>query len=308
MALAIAGVLLLIIAIFALVYAWRLMHETTMSIRKISDALQDIKNGNGNRRILSDTHAPEADIIFSINDIVEGYETRLAVCEKNEEINRQLMTSLSHDIRTPLTTLLGYLDAIHKGLAVGEEADEYTERARIKAHDVKEYIDTLFDWMKLYSDEYYLDMNEQDMTALTRTILIDWIPVLEEKHLKYKMEIPDQEIMVLVDKREYGRILGNLIQNVLEHSRASCLAVSLTKEDGQAILSVKDNGTGISREDLAHIFDRLFKADASRSGKGNGLGLSIAQELTEKMNGTIAAESCMGKGTIFTLSFPLIRT
>lgn len=89
------------------------------------------------------------------------------------------MTSLSHDVRTPLTTLIGYLDAAHKGMVNGKERDDYIENARRKAHDLKEYIDVLFDWFKLGSNEFSMNISTVDLTELTRNILIDWIPILE---------------------------------------------------------------------------------------------------------------------------------
>ena len=91
------------------------------------------------------------------------------------------MTSLSHDVRTPLTTLLGYLDATHKGLVTGKDRDDYIETARRKAHDLKEYIDVLFDWFKLNSNEFALEIQSVEVAELTRNILIDWIPIFEDK-------------------------------------------------------------------------------------------------------------------------------
>ena len=87
-----------------------------------------------------------------------AYESRLSTVRQTEETNRQLMTSLSHDVRTPLTTLIGYLDAAHKGLVTGKDRDDYIETARRKAHDLKEYIDVLFDWFKLNSNEFALEL------------------------------------------------------------------------------------------------------------------------------------------------------
>lgn len=109
----------------------------------MSDVLEDVKNGNGNRRILSETHELVAPLAYAINDIILSYENGLSAYRQTEETNRQLMTSLSHDVRTPLTTLIGYLDAAHKGIVDGKERDDYIETARRKAHDLKEYIDVL---------------------------------------------------------------------------------------------------------------------------------------------------------------------
>ena len=111
-----------------------------------------------------------------------------------EETNRQLMTSLSHDVRTPLTTLIGYLDAAHKGLVTGKDRDDYIETARRKAHDLKEYIDVLFDWYKLNSNEFALEIQSVEAAELTRNILIDWIPIFEDKQVDYDIDIPEQPV------------------------------------------------------------------------------------------------------------------
>ena len=158
----------------------------------MSDVLEDVKNGNGNRRILSETHELTAPLAYELNDIILSYESRLSACRQTEETNRQLMTSLSHDVRTPLTTLIGYLDAAHKGIVTGKERDDYIETARRKAYDLKEYIDVLFDWFRLGSNEFYLNIVTIDLTELTRNILIDWIPIFEDARIDFKIDIPEQ--------------------------------------------------------------------------------------------------------------------
>ena len=276
-------------------------------ISEISDALEDIKNGNGNRRILAETHELVAPLAYAINDIILSYEKRLSACHQTDETNRQLMTSLSHDVRTPLTTLIGYLDAAHKGIVDGKERDEYIETARRKAHDLKEYIDVLFDWFRLGSNEFSMNIAEIDLTELTRNILIDWIPIFEDTQIDFTIDIPEQPFRVQIDPDGYMRILNNLIQNVISHSHADKIEVALSEQNRNIKILLSDNGIGIGKEDLKHIFDRLYKCDKGRSEKGSGLGLSIVHELVEKLNGTITADSTPGKGTIFTLFFPLIN-
>ena len=275
-------------------------------ISEISDALEDIKNGNGNRRILAETHELIAPLAYAINDIILSYEKRLSACHQTDETNRQLMTSLSHDVRTPLTTLIGYLDAAHKGIVDGKERDDYIETARRKAHDLKEYIDVLFDWFKLGSNEFSMNIAEIDLTELTRNILIDWIPIFEDTQVDFTIDIPEQPFRVQIDPDGYMRILNNLIQNVISHSHADKIEIALSEQNRNIKILLSDNGIGIGKEDLKHIFDRLYKCDKGRSEKGSGLGLSIVHELVEKLNGTITADSTPGKGTIFTLFFPLI--
>lgn len=274
-------------------------------LNEMLDALADIKAGNGSRRILSTTDELTAPIAYEINDIVSSYEKKLAAFRRTQGTNRQLMTSLSHDVRTPLTTLIGYLDAAHRGLVTGREKDDSIETARRKAYDLKEYIDVLFDWFKLNSDEFILTMDIVEAAELTRNILIDWILVLEEKRIDYQIHIPEQPFRVRLDPDAYLRILNNLIQNVIVHSHADRMELSLSARDGKLILLVADNGVGMEREDLKHIFERLYKCDKGRSEKGSGLGLSIVRQLVEKMGGTISAESTPGDGAAFTLCFPL---
>ncbi len=275
-------------------------------ISEIFDALEDIKNGNGNRRILAETHELIAPLAYAINDIILSYEKRLSAYHQTDETNRQLMTSLSHDVRTPLTTLIGYLDAAHKGIVDGKERDDYIETARRKAHDLKEYIDVLFDWFKLGSNEFSMNIAEIDLTELTRNILIDWIPIFEDTQVDFTIDIPEQPFRVQIDPDGYMRILNNLIQNVISHSHADKIEIALSEQNRNIKILLSDNGIGIDKEDLKHIFDRLYKCDKGRSEKGSGLGLSIVHELVEKLNGTIVVDSTPGKGTIFTLFFPLI--
>ena len=294
------------IALFSIFVSCLVIRRVKKQIAEITDALADVKNGNGNRRILSATNELVAPLAYEINEIVVSYEKRLSTVRQAEETNRQLMTSLSHDVRTPLTTLIGYLDAAHKGIVTGKDKDEYVEIARRKAHDLKEYIDVLFDWFKLNSDEFVLLIDPVEAVELTRNILIDWIPIFEDKQIDYSIDIPEQPFRVRLDPDAYMRVLNNLIQNVIVHSHADKINISLSNQDGNMKIVVADNGVGIEKDDLKHIFERLYKCDKGRSEKGSGLGLSIVHQLVEKMNGTITAESTPGNGTMFALYFPLV--
>ena len=294
------------IAIISVFICGFVIRRVKAQINGMLDALEDIKAGNGNRRILSATDEFTASIAYEVNDIVSSYEKELSSFRQAEEVNKQLMTSLSHDVRTPLTTLIGYLDAAHKGIVTGKDKDEYVEIARRKAHDLKEYIDVLFDWFKLNSDEFVLLIDPVEAVELTRNILIDWIPIFEDKQIDYSIDIPEQPVRVRLDPDAYMRVLNNLIQNVIVHSHADKINISLSNQDGNMKIVVADNGVGIEKDDLKHIFERLYKCDKGRSEKGSGLGLSIVHQLVEKMNGTITAESTPGNGTMFALYFPLV--
>ena len=153
-----------VIAVLAMLISIFLVRRVKKQITEMTDALMDVKSGNGNRRILSVANELVAPLAYEINEIVVSYERRLSIVRQTEETNRQLMTSLSHDVRTPLTTLIGYLDAAHKGMVTGKDRDDYIEIARRKAHDLKEYIDILFDWFKLNSNEFALEIQSGPMS------------------------------------------------------------------------------------------------------------------------------------------------
>ena len=295
----------IVIAVVAVLTSIVLVRRVKKQIAEMTDVLADVENGNGNRRILSAANELTAPLAYEINEIVVDYESRLSIVRQTEETNRQLMTSLSHDVRTPLTTLIGYLDAAHKGLATGKDREDYIETARRKAHDLKEYIDVLFDWFKLNSDEFALEIQSVEAAELTRNILIDWIPIFEDKQVDYEIDIPEQPVRVRLDMDSYIRIINNLIQNVIAHSHADKIKIVLSKQGNHMELLLADNGVGIEKEDLKHIFERLYKCDKGLSEKGSGLGLSIVHQLVEKMDGSITVKSVPGKGTEFMLLFPL---
>lgn len=226
-----------------------------------------------------------------------------ALYRREQAAGRELMVNLSHDVRAPLTALLGYLDAIHRGVVTGAERDACLEVARGKACELKQTVDDLFTWSKLQAGEESLSLQDCDLAGLTRQRLKDWVPLWEENRLDYELELPEQRVAVRLDPDAYRRVLNNLVSNVLRHSRATRLVIRLLPGPGRTVaLQVSDNGVGIAPEALPHLFDRLYRADPSRSGPGSGLGLDIARQLVERMGGRIAAESA--PGATFRLFFP----
>ena len=280
-------------------------HRLKQKFDALATVLSDVQTDQVNNKLLIKENDMLAPLVFQVNHIVYAYEEKLCDLQAAEETNKQLMTSLSHDVRTPLTTLIGYLDAAHSGLVEGEEREVYIETARRKAYDLKDYIGVLFDWFRLNSHEFSLSIKPVELTEQTRILLKDWIPVFREKELQYDICIPEQCMMAKIDLDGYARVLNNLVQNVLAHSHAGQIKIALTASGPYAALQVWDNGVGISRENLPHIFDRLYKCDKSRSEKGSGLGLAIVHQMVERMNGTITVDSKQNEYTAFTVTLPL---
>ena len=300
----ILGVLFILAFLFCVICMGKLL-GVKRHLHDMTDALNDIEAGNGNRRILAVDNELTADLSYKMNEIVTSYEEQLSGLRAADETNRQLMTSLSHDVRTPLTTLIGYLDAVHRGLVEGKEREDYLETARRKAHDLKDYIDVLFDWFKLNSSEFALSIERVELAELTRNILKDWIPIFEENHLDYEIEIPEKPLFAKVDMDGYSRIVNNLVQNVIAHSRATQIKIEMARNEKEIEINIADNGIGIEKVDLPHIFERLYKCDKGRSDKGSGLGLSIVGQMVEKMNGRITVQSEPNQYTVFTVFFPV---
>lgn len=297
----VVALLIALLVILQLAFKLRRVH-VQLSIAK--DVLADIKGGNLNRRALARGSDMTRQICYDINEIAISSQSRLVKQKQSEQAYKRLMTSLSHDVRTPLASLVGYLEAIEREIVVGEEKAEYIHVAFDKALHLKSFVDSLFEWVKLDAGEQVFHFELFDLNELSRNIMTDWIPTLENSHFEYEIEIPDTEYELRIDQNAYTRILNNLLQNALLHSEGSKVSMEIIETEKQANIIVTDNGKGIPSKDLPHIFERLYQCDASRSARGNGLGLSIARELVGIHGGTIEAESAPHGGLSFIITLP----
>ena len=285
--------LALLATLLVIAYLLTRLHRVRGQLSLIKDALMDIKSGNLNRRVLVRESDMTKQICYDINEIAMSSQSRLIQQKQSEQAYKRLMTSLSHDVKTPLASLVGYLEAVESKMVTGAEQEEYIRVAAEKAHHLKEFVTVLFEWVKLDAGEQIFHFELCDLNELSRNIMADWVPLLENHNLSYEIEIP-----------AYTRILNNLLQNILTHSVASQVSLTVTETEQQAKIVVADNGKGISASDLPHIFERMYQCDHSRAAKGNGLGLSIAKELVSVHKGTITAASIPGAGTTFTIMLP----
>lgn len=296
--------LALLATLLVIAYLLTRLHRVRGQLSLIKDALMNIKSGNLNRRVLVRESDMTKQICYDINEIAMSSQSRLIQQKQSEQAYKRLMTSLSHDVKTPLASLVGYLEAVESKMVTGAEQEEYIRVAAEKAHHLKEFVTVLFEWVKLDAGEQIFHFELCDLNELSRNIMADWVPLLESHDLTYEIEIPETEYMTRVDSTAYTRILNNLLQNILTHSVVSQVSLTVTETEQQAKIVVADNGKGISVSDLPHIFERMYQCDHSRAAKGNGLGLSIAKELVSVHKGTITAASIPGAGTTFTIMLP----
>lgn len=294
-----------LLCVCVIIYLTTKLYRVKEQLSIIKDVLEDIKQGNLNRRILTRKSDITKTICYNINEIAINDQARLIKLKQSEQAYKRLMTGLSHDVKTPLTSLVGYLEAIQEKIVTEEEKEEYISVALGKAHHLKDFVELLFEWVKLDAKEQIFQFEICDLNELTRDILVDWIPVLEDKHFSYEINISDTECNIYLDKNAYKRILNNLLQNVLLHSEGDRVSVRICENVQQVSIFVSDNGIGIEENNLPHIFERLYKCDESRSHGGSGLGLAIVKELTEAQQGNISVESKPRSETVFTITFPL---
>ncbi len=298
--------LALLLSLFVIVFLIARLLRVRTQLSFITDATDDIKSGNLNRRVLARESDLTKQICYDINEIAMNGQLQLIQQRQSEQAYKRLMTSLSHDVKTPLASLSGYLEAVETGMVSGDEKEEYIHVAYDKAQHLKHFVETLFEWVKLDAKEQVFHFEQCDINELTRSIIADWVPVLESSHFEYEIDIPEAEYTMRIDPNAYTRILNNLLQNTITHSGGSKVNFRITEEEVQVRITISDNGKGILPADLPHIFERMYQADQSRSAKGNGLGLSITKELVTAHKGAIFADSVPGSGAIFTIILPKV--
>lgn len=243
-----------------------------------------------------------AEINFELNDILAQNRRELVRLQRAETANRQLLTDLSHDVRTPLASLTGYLEAL--SVQGASPREEYIQTAYRKALDLQSMIDILFQWCKLTSQEQLYEPGPYDINEMTREILIGHLPQWESRGISLVTHISDEEWTVFVDKAAYARIVDNILNNAVEHGKCTVIELEIQRNEEHILISIANDGAAIAPEKLPFLFERLYKCDASRTGSGSGLGLAIARELTQAMGGEISVWSAAGQQTVFRLIFP----
>ena len=208
----------LIFAILIIVYLVIKLYHINEQISFIRDVLEDIKTGNLNRRVLVQEKDITKQICYDINQIAMDSQSQLIRQKQSEQAYKRLMTSLSHDVKTPLSSLVGYLEAVESGLVSGEEKDEYIHVAFEKSQHLKHFVENLFEWVKLDSGEQVFHFEILDLNELSRNLIADWISVLENNFFEYEIDIPEEEYLIRIDVNAYTRILNNILQNIILHS------------------------------------------------------------------------------------------
>lgn len=243
-----------------------------------------------------------------IGQLAQAFNTMADSLDRNECLRRQMVSDVAHELRSPLTNIRGYLEAFHEGVAAPEP-----ELIAIL------YRETLF-LNRLIDDLQELALAEAGQLRLDcQPLAIDGVihattDVLRgqaaARDIELVTRVPARLPLVQADAARAEQILRNLVKNALTHTPdGGTITVSAVERAGMVAVSVADTGHGIEPEHLPHVFERFYRADASRSRAtgGSGLGLTIVRQLVEAQDGAIAVESGVGRGSVFTFTLPLAR-
>lgn len=293
-------IIILVIICFSLII-YILIYRS--KLKELIYVLKSVEKNNKNKLFVSESGL-FSKVGLATNELIRFYHTKLIDQKRTEQANKELMTSLSHDVRTPLTSLLGYLDALDSDILGEDEKIKYIRTSRKKAYDLKVLVDNLFEWFKIGSREIQFSPEVKDINELLRENIIEWGPVFEKNKISLVVDISNDEYNVNLDENAFNRLISNLLQNALQYG-GNYIELKTQKSNSYIEIFVKDNGEGIEEENLKFIFDRLYKCDKSRSNRGSGLGLSIVKEFIEMHNGKIDVKSKHGFGTEFILYFPI---
>lgn len=259
---------------------------------------------DGEKRQIFSTREDELGMLaYEINQLASMYDKSQIKYENELFVKKQLISNLSHDVRTPLVSVIGYLEAIVENRIDGEQKDDYIDTAYQKAILLKDQVNQLFEFVQSDANEISLSIDKVDVCELTRQIVIDFLPVIENEGIELNIHIPDDEIFAMVDKDSFVRVVQNVVKNSLTHAiEGKYLGVSLKKDAGCVFIDVADKGNGIGKEHMPYIFERLYKVDTVRS-RGGGLDLAIAKELSNKMNGDVEILRSIPGDTVFRIMF-----
>ena len=199
---------------------------------------------------------------------------------------RNLMLSdIAHDLRTPITTVAGYATALSDGMIPPDKQQEYLDAIRNKSARMNDLISLLFDYVKLDSEGFALDMVELDLCELLRENAALIYSDIENAGMELDIEIPEERIPVQADRLQLSRVVTNLLVNAIRHNGPQTrICLQMLELEEQICVAVADSGACIEDDIAAHLFEPFYKGDRSRTGAGSGLGLSIARKVV-RMHG-----------------------
>ncbi|MCK9861849.1 HAMP domain-containing sensor histidine kinase [Paenibacillus sp. ATY16] len=231
-----------------------------------------------------------------------------------EENRKQLISNISHDLRTPITTIKGYAEGIRDGVTNTEEKlNKYVSAIHTRASDMERLVNELLYFSKLDLKKEPFSFRKLELSPFLYNTADDMSIEFHNQHVEVSWEkMPEQPLFVLADREKLKRVLINLFDNCLKYMNRppKRIGIAVNHDEDDAVITITDNGPGIPEEALPHIFERFYRVEPSRNqtvAGGSGLGLAIAQQIIEGHGGTIRASSKLGQGTSITFTLKRVR-
>ena len=238
-----------------------------------------------------------------LNDLLELRRKEKRYYQEKETLIADTYTNLSHDIRTPLTSLDGYFQLMEACENV-EEQRRYLNIIHERIHSLNEMLEELFMFTKLKNESYRLELTSCCINRILKETVFSYYDDWVRREIRPDIQITEEQLYIAGNKQGLSRIIQNVIKNGLDHGEKK-IRIVLKREQNQAVLRISNQVIASEQIDIEHVFDRFYKADAARSKTSTGLGLSIAREFVRRMNGEIGAKIEKNE-FIVEMSFPII--
>jgi len=303
-----AVVLLFFASGMAMVMGYFLSTTVTERIHGLQDAAEKLAQGDLNTRVPILGKDEVAMLASAFNQMAEQLQAADKKQRDLEDMRRDLIAWVSHDLQTPLASMRAILEAVSDGVVDDPETvKRYLNTAQRDVSNLSALIDDLFQMAQLDAGGFPLNKDDASLSDLVSDTLESFTELANQQEIILEGNVDLDVDPVHMDTQAIGRVLNNLISNALRHSSRGRVSVWVRRSDQGVEVTISDTGEGIRSEDLEHIFERFYRGDASRSrnrGSGAGLGLAIARGIVRAHEGDIKVESQIGKGTQFTFYIP----
>ncbi|WP_123052795.1 HAMP domain-containing sensor histidine kinase [Clostridium sp. JN-1] len=256
-------------------------------IRYITDQIREFKERKTNKKInteIKDKNIEE--LAYEINEYLELYKKNEQEKIVFENTLKQGIANMSHDLRTPLTSIIGYLKLLQNDEIDKKEA---LDILKDKTNKLNVLINDFFELASIESEDYELDMTKVNLTNVLNDEILSLYEAFQSKGFEPNINILDKPIFIIGDKDSLERIIDNLLSNTLKYAEKD-IEINLKESNDKVILKISNICTSIDEKDVLHMFDRFYVADKVRKEQGIGLGLSIVKSLMEKMDGIITSK------------------
>lgn len=285
----------------------------TKQLKRLKHATEQIKDGNLNFELKTRSRDEIGDVSRAFEQMRSKLKESIDKQLQIEENRKELISSISHDLKTPVTSIKGYVEGIMDGVADSpEKMDKYIKTIYAKANDLDRLIDDLFLFSKLDLKKVPFNFEKVDLVKYFNDCIEELRIDLDKKAIKLEFENNCAEnVTVMADREKLKRVIVNIIQNAVKYmdKEEKTINVNVSCSGNEALVRIRDNGQGIKEEELQFIFDRFFRTDASRNSStgGSGLGLSITKQIIEGHEGKIWAESEYGKQTTIAFTLKIVQ-